>query len=211
MVDTEYSGEYHFTTHFTRAVSFEESGSGLTMLFSPLTERRRLQLRISERRLLLMAGDMLAVILAVLIALRIWALVAREPFTIEFVWPRSYWFIVLTGVWLLLAAANDFYDLRVTSRRSSMFQRLIVINLQMLVLHPIVFFLARPLALPRLFILYYAVASFAIIGVFRLLNPAVSGWVSSKRRVLIVGTDSAVKPLSRSFSIQQQMSTTFAA
>jgi exopolysaccharide biosynthesis polyprenyl glycosylphosphotransferase len=165
------------------------------MLFSPSHGRKRLQLRISERRLLLMAGDMLAVILSVLIALRIWALVAREAFTLEFVWPRSYWFLVLTVVWLLLASANDFFELRIAARRSATLQRLVVINLQMLVLYFIFFFLSRPLALPRLFILYYAVASFAIIGIIRLVNPAVSGWASAKRRVLIVGTDSSAETI----------------
>ncbi len=160
------------------------------MLFSPSSARtKRLQLRISERRLLLMAGDMFGVILAVLIALRIWALVAHEPFDFDFVLPRSYWFLVLAGLWLLLASANDFYELRIASNNNEKIQRLIVINLQMLVLYVIVFFLSTPLALPRLFILYYAVASFAMIGLFRLLNPALFGWVGTRRRVLIIGTD----------------------
>jgi len=159
------------------------------MLFSPSPKRRRLQLRISERRLLLMAGDMLAVILAVLIALRIWAFVARESFTVEFVWPRSYWFLILTGLWLLLASANDFYDLRTSVSRAATFRRLVLITLQMLVVYLVVFFLSPPLALPRLFILYYGIASFFLIALIRVVNPALSGWVSQRRRVLIVGTD----------------------
>lgn len=161
------------------------------MLFSPSPRRRRLQLRISERRLLLMAGDVLAVVLAVVIALRVWALVAREPFTVDFVLPRSYWFVVLIGTWLLLASANDFYELRIAASRFTMFRHLVLINLQMLVLYLIVFFFSQPLALPRLFILYYAVASFALVAVLRFVNPALSGWVSTRRRVLIVGTDLA--------------------
>jgi exopolysaccharide biosynthesis polyprenyl glycosylphosphotransferase len=159
------------------------------MLFSPSPKRRRLQLRISERRLLLMMGDMLGVILAVLIALRIWAFVGREAFAVEFVLPRSHWFIILAGLWLLLASANDFYELRISASRGATFRRLVLINLQMLVVYLIVFFLSPPLALPRLFILYYGVASFVLIAVIRALNPALSGWVSQRRRVLIVGTD----------------------
>jgi exopolysaccharide biosynthesis polyprenyl glycosylphosphotransferase len=159
------------------------------MLFSPSPKRRRLQLRISERRLLLMVGDMLAVILAVVIALRIWALVAKEAFTVEFVWPRSYWFVILTGLWLLLASANDFYELRISASRTATFRRLVIITLQMLVVYLVVFFLSPPLALPRLFILYYGVTSFILIAVIRVANPALAGWVSQRRRVLIVGTD----------------------
>ncbi len=159
------------------------------MLFSPSPRRKRLQLQISERRLMLMAGDVLGVLIAVMIALFVWSVVAREPFTFEFIFIRSHWFFILTGLWLLLASANDFYELRIAADRRATAQRLILINLQMVVLYLIVFFFAQPLALPRLFILYYAVASFLLIAMIRLLNPALSGWISARRRVLIIGTD----------------------
>jgi exopolysaccharide biosynthesis polyprenyl glycosylphosphotransferase len=165
------------------------------MLFSPSNRRSRLQLRISERRLLLMAGDMLGVILAVLIALRIWAFVAGEAFTIDFVFPRSIWFIILAGAWLLLASANDFYELRIAARRSSTLTRLALINLQLVVVYLIVFFLSPPLALPRLFILYYAVTSAIFVTILRLINPALSGWVSARRRVLIIGANRAAETI----------------
>ncbi|MCA0452522.1 MAG: sugar transferase [Chloroflexi bacterium] len=159
------------------------------MLFSPSTQRRRLQLQISERRLVLMAGDVLAVLFSVTIALFVWSVVARTAFDFEFIFPRSHWYFILTGIWLLLASANDFYELRVAASKRATYRHLILITLQMVVLYLIVFFFAQPLALPRLFILYYAVASFLLIAVFRLLNPALAGWISTRRRVLIVGTD----------------------
>jgi len=158
------------------------------MIFSPVP-RRRPQLRISERRLLLMAGDTLAVILAVTAALLVWSVVGRYAFDLDFVLPRSHWYFVLAGLWLVLASANDFYDLRMAADRSATFRRLILITLQLLVIYLVVFFLAQPLALPRLFILYYGAASFVLISLFRLVNPALSGWMSERRRVLIVGTD----------------------
>jgi hypothetical protein len=76
------------------------------MLFSPSPKRRRLQLRISERRLLLMAGDALAVVASVLIALRVWAFVARYPFTLDFCSRKAAGFVILVGLWLLLASAR---------------------------------------------------------------------------------------------------------
>ncbi|MEZ4667342.1 MAG: sugar transferase [Anaerolineae bacterium] len=159
------------------------------MLFSPSSRSRRVQLQISERRLLLMAGDAFGVTLAVLIALAIWSVVARETFDFIFIFPRSFWFLVLGGTWLLLASANDFYDLRIASNRWVSSRRLILITLQMLVLYLVVFFLSQPLALPRLFILYFAVSAFVLIALFRAFNPALIGWGSVRRRVLIVGTD----------------------
>ena len=158
------------------------------MIFKPSPEHHAPQLRISERRLMLMAGDVLAVAMAVLVALIVWSAAAREPFDLVFVWPRSHWFIILIGLWLILAGANDFYELRVAASRLATFQSLVLINLQMVVLYVLAFFFAQPLALPRLFILYYAVAAFALIGLVRLLNPALSGW-AGRRRVLIIGTD----------------------
>ena len=82
----------------------------MSMFFSP-SPRRRPQLQISERRVLIAAGDIVAVILSVLIALRIWTIVAHYRFTLDFIWSQSGWFVALVLLWLLLASANDFYDL----------------------------------------------------------------------------------------------------
>ena len=167
------------------------------MLFSPLPKRGRLQLEISERRLLLMAGDALAMLLAVLAALRIWAFVAGDPFTTEFVTEQALWFFMLPGLWVLLAGANDFYDLRVAASRTRTLQHLILVTLQMLVLYVAVFFISPRQSLPRLFILYYGVAAFGLVGLWRFTNPALIGWASQPRRVLIVGTDRAAETIIR--------------
>jgi exopolysaccharide biosynthesis polyprenyl glycosylphosphotransferase len=165
------------------------------MLFSPSPKRRRPQLRISERRLLLMAGDAGAVTASVLIALRTWAHIAGYRFSLEFVLPQSFWFLILVGLWILLASANDFYDLRIASSRVASAQRLVLTTLQMLVVYLVVFFLSPRDALPRLFILYYGIASFVLIGLWRFANPALIGWASAPRRALVVGTDWAAEAI----------------
>ncbi|GAB4321811.1 MAG: exopolysaccharide biosynthesis polyprenyl glycosylphosphotransferase [Phototrophicales bacterium] len=164
------------------------------MLFSPSPKRRSgLQLRISERRLLLMAGDTLAVLISVLLALYIWSVRAEEPFTLTFVLPQSFWFFVLVILWLLLASANDFYDLAVAANRLQSLARLALITGQMLLIYLIIFFFSPRDALPRLFILYYGVASFGLIALWRLLNPALFGWAAAARQVLIVGADESAE------------------
>lgn len=165
------------------------------MLFSPSPHRKRLQLRISERRLLLMAGDAFAVILSVFIALFIWAQVANKDFSPDFIIPQSYWFFVLIFLWLLLAGANDYYDLSLASRRSASLQRLAIITLQMIVVYLLVFFLSPRGTLPRLFIIYYAIVSFFLIGLWRMTNPALIGWATDARRILIIGVDSATQTI----------------
>jgi exopolysaccharide biosynthesis polyprenyl glycosylphosphotransferase len=159
------------------------------MLFSPSPKRRRIQLQISERRRLLMVGDVLVVSAAVLIALRVWAFVGRRAFTWAFIVPQLYWLPIFIGLWLLLASANDFYDLRTISNRRESLQRLLLISLQMLVVYLVIFFFSPRDALPRLFSIYYGVVSFMLLGVWRMIYPSIAGWASEPRRVLIVGTD----------------------
>jgi len=163
------------------------------MLFSPSPKRRRLQLRFSERRLLLMAGDVLAVLIAVVIALYIWSIPASRAFNIDFLLEQVYWFFVLPMLWLLLAGANDFYELSLAARRGQSLQRLALITGQLIFVYLIIFFVSPREALPRLFIFYYGVASFILIALWRLLNPALIGWAATARRVLIVGTDASAE------------------
>jgi exopolysaccharide biosynthesis polyprenyl glycosylphosphotransferase len=164
------------------------------MFFSP-SPRRRLQLQISERRLLIALGDMAAVFVAVLIALFIWTRVAHYAFSLDFVLSQGAWFLVLAALWVLLARANDFYDLRVSSSRWRMMRRLLLITGQTWIVYVIVFFLSPVATLPRLFILYYSVASLILISAWRLARPFLVGWVSQPRRTLIVGTDWAANSL----------------
>ncbi len=165
------------------------------MIFNPNSNRHRKQLQISERKVLIALGDIAAVFAAVLIALRIWTLVAGYAFTIEFVLQQGLWFIVLAGLWLLLAAVNDFYDLRVAAKWSRTLQRLLIITAQMVIVYVLVFFVSDRDALPRLFILYYGVASFILISLWRFSRPALLGWASQPRRTLVVGTGWAAETM----------------
>ena len=142
-----------------------------------------------------MAGDAVAVMASVLISLYIWSRVADEPFTSDFVTPQLWWFFALTIIWLVLASANDFYQLSAVARRADAIQRLSVISAQMVVVYLVVFFVSPREELPRLFIIYYGFSSFILIGLWRIANPALLGWASSRRRILIVGADESTATL----------------
>ncbi len=154
-----------------------------------MARARRPQLQISERKLLLALGDIVAVFLSCLIALFVWTVVARYAFTLDFVLPQSPWFFALAVLWFSLASANDFYDLRIAANRNHTLQRLLIITAQTWIVYMLVYFLSPPLALPRLFIIYYGVVSFALIAAWRFFRPFLLGWVSEPRRTLILGTD----------------------
>ena len=174
------------------------------MIFSPSPKNRSwLQLRISERRLLLMAGDAIAIIFGVYVSLGIWAYVAEYPFTLEFILPQTFWFGMLTIVWFILAGANDFYDLQVASNLLASFQRLILMQLQMMIVYLLIYFLSEPESLPRLFIIYYAIISFVLITIWRVVNPALVGWKAFQRRSLVIGTDWAASEIIKTINADQ--------
>jgi len=161
------------------------------MFFEPKPSRaHRPQFRISERRLLLRLGDVVATVAAVLIALFIWSLVdRRRPFNLTFILEEAHWLVILPALWLLLASANDLYDLQLASSLAATLNHLVRITLQLLIVYLIIFFLSPREALPRLFILYYGAASFVLIAAWRLWRPYLMGWASEKRRALVVGAD----------------------
>ena len=159
------------------------------MFFDPRPFKRgRPQYRISERRLLLRLGDIIAAIVAILLSLLVWTIVdQRRPYNLAFVIEQAFWFVLLPSLWLLLASANDLYDLQLASNRMATITRLLAATLQIFVVYLGIFFLSPRLALPRLFIFYYGALSFVLIAAWRIWRPFLMGWVSERRRALIVG------------------------
>lgn len=160
-----------------------------------MLNRTRFQFQISERRLLLMVGDALCNLLAVLIALRVWAFVGKIEYDAEFILTNSWWFLLLESLWFILASANDFYDLQVASQPFRAATRLLQITLQMVIIYLVIFFLSPREALPRLFILYYGTLSFVLIALWRSWRPFLIGWTSEPRRVMVVGSGWAARAI----------------
>ncbi len=145
------------------------------------------KIRISERRLLLMAGDVAATAAAVLIALGLWAQRAHESYDLTFLLHQIHWLLILPLVWLILANANDYYNLRVAARLQSSLWRLVQIIMQLMLLYLATFFLSPTGSLPRRFIVYYAVISLLFIGIWRICRIFLIGWTGFRVRAVIVG------------------------
>ena len=92
-------------------------------------------LPFSERRLVLMALDLLAVNGALLLALAL-----RPGYGLEgtLVLRRPLWFLLLSLLWLLIAQTFDAYDLRVAGRFSSSALTVLKAGLLSLGLRPVV-------------------------------------------------------------------------
>ena len=137
--------------------------------------------------MLLMMGDVFAAEISVVVALDLWALHASTPFGVSFVLAHWYWFVALPVLWLVLASAYDYYDLRVAARARQSLVRLALIAAQTLAIYFIIFFLSPRGALPRRFVVYYAVISLLLIGIWRACRLFLIGWTGFRRRALIVG------------------------
>ncbi len=144
-------------------------------------------MRVSERRLLLIIGDVIANVCAILIALFLWAQHAGKAYTTEYLLQQAHWFLLLPLLWFLLASANDYYNLGVAAKFSRSAGRLFRIVLEVLGIYLLTFFLATPGTLPRRFIVYYAVASVTLIGAWRATRIFLIGWTQFRRRAIILG------------------------
>lgn len=156
---------------------------------------RGFALQISERRLLIAVGDVLAINLSTFWSLRLWAQVGHIPFDADFLRSQTGWFVLLTALWLLLANVNEFYDLRLAAHPRAAAMCLARITAQLLVIYLILFFVSGRDALPRLFILYHAVISSLLIAGWRLWRPYLVGWRAFRRRALLVGAGWAAETI----------------
>jgi exopolysaccharide biosynthesis polyprenyl glycosylphosphotransferase len=155
------------------------------------SDRRRRKVRtfhlpISERRIVLMAGDLVAIEVAAFFALVVWSRQAHHHLE-DVLLTQSYWFFILPLMWLLLATASDYYNLRVTAKVRVSLWRLAMVESQALFIYVAIFFLSTPRTLPRRFIIYYVVLSFLLIGWWRATRIFLVGWTGFRCRAFIVG------------------------
>jgi len=158
----------------------------------------RLPLQISEHKTLLILVDLLLVNSTILIALWLWTL--RDPslrFNLEFVLSQSHWFLTLTALWLFLAILNNFYDLRLADHLRLSGAALARITALVLLIYLGIYFVAPRHALPRLFVLYFGMASFTLVGLWRAGYVLLLSRAAFQRRALIVGAGWAGRTIAR--------------
>jgi len=147
----------------------------------------KLPLQLSERRALLIFVDFAMASFAVLFALWVWALRAGRPFTWAYIISQVEWLLFLPVLWLLLAALNDFYNLRLASRLGSNGVALLRITALLLLIYLVIYFFSPPRSLPRGIVLYHAVSSFVLVGLWRAAYALLLGQPIFQRRATVVG------------------------
>lgn len=155
------------------------------------SKSKRYYLKASERRSLLIVGDIIVCALALLIALYIWAAGdAWLDFSIEFIRTRPpFWYFLLPLFWLVLMI--ELYDLR---RAGSVVETLKGIGLAVLIsglLYLLAYFTSEPNSLPRIGVAVFIIVVAILEFVWRFIFIKIFTINHLMRQVLIIGAGKA--------------------
>lgn len=144
--------------------------------------------RLAERKTLLVVIDLIIVELTTGLAFWIMAFRAGWVFNLEYLVDQAGWFIFLPALWFLSALITGFYDpQKITDLSTAMGALLRAVAFVVIVYVVIYFFFATPGTLPRGVVGYQGVASFILIGLWRLTYVQVIQRSIFARKIIIVG------------------------
>ncbi len=138
----------------------------------------------TERRLLLMVQDLLAINVALLLAL---ALRPEHRLGWDVVIANPRWFVLLSVLWLPLAHAFDAYNLRTASRLSSSALAVVKAALCTAVVYMLIPYLPPMLPVSRLALAAFPLFTIALLLAGRALYAVALSQPLFQRRLLIVG------------------------
>jgi exopolysaccharide biosynthesis polyprenyl glycosylphosphotransferase len=141
----------------------------------------------SERRALLLTADLILVNAAVLAALALWAWRSSATFSTEYLLSQGHWFLFLSALWLAMAAIVGLYSPGTATEPRMAIYNLFWTMALSLFAYLILYFVSPRNALPRLFILYFAVFGFASLTAWRLAHAWLFSHSAFARRTLVVG------------------------
>lgn len=159
----------------------------------------RFRLQNSEQRFILIAGDLLAGGIALVLSLLIWARTDSLDFSAEFFRTRvDTWFYLLPIFWIILLV--DTYDLGKAGKFRSTLKGVVIALIVASVAYLIVYFLVPPLSLPRVGVAAFIIITSVLTVIWRLIFIRMFKAVSQQRRVLIIGAGKAGTELSGEIS-----------
>ncbi len=145
---------------------------------------------MKDRRALLVIVDLILVNLAVLLALVVWAARGDKPFHLAFLLSQAYWFVLLSGLWLLFSFLNGLYDLPAIAEFHATVFALFRTLIWIVAAYFAIYFLFSN-DLPRLVVFYHGAATLVLTLGWRAIYGRLLRSTSFRRRVLIVGAGCA--------------------
>lgn len=148
-------------------------------------------LRPGERVTLLILGDLIAGIVALLISLYYWSMGDEW---IKFSWTflstrPDFWFYLLPLGWLLFL--SEIYDVHRASRWQDTFRSISIAAMVYLVLYLVIYFTSPPKSLPRRGVAAFIASAYVLTLLWRLIYIRVFTGKPFMRRVLVVGAGKA--------------------
>ena len=151
-----------------------------------LTQKGRLRIRQSERKFILLLGDLVFSTIALLLALFFWSQKDALHFSWEFLGQRAPgWFYVLPLIWMFLLIS--LYDLRRANRHGEVMKGVATAAGISILLYLIVFFISEPNSLPRRGVAIFIGAVTVLTIIWRFLYIKVFTAPAFNRRVLVIG------------------------
>ncbi len=153
---------------------------------------RKLSLRAAELRPILILGDLLVAVVALMGALLLWGISSDEwlGFSPEFLTERvPLWFYLLPVVWLMLMV--ELYDLRAAANWRRTLRGVAIAAAAGLGLYLLVYFSSAPRSLPRSSVAYFLIfVSLLTLG-WRSIYIRIFTSSAVMRRVLVIGAGNA--------------------
>ena len=157
--------------------------------------RRRLTPR--SRRTLLISVDVLLILLAGVGAMAVWAYRGHFRFGTRFLAANWIWIALFTLVWVVAAALNDLYRPHLARRMRHVLGGILRAQLVLLALYLVLYFVSRPLTLPRGIVLYYAVMATPLLLLWRWAFAAALAHPRFGLRAIAVGAGWAGQTLAQ--------------
>ena len=176
-------------------------------VFRPQSSILRLPLPFSERRLLLIGLDLLAINGALLLALTVWnrdalglAMRVEHGPDLGLLLQRPLWFLLLSALWLPLAHAFDAYDLRVAGRFRTTAPAVLKAGAITCALYLLIPYLPPALPTSRLSLFSFFLFSFFLLLAGRGLYTLALAQPLFQRRALIIGAGWAGRTIAQALA-----------
>lgn len=151
-----------------------------------LTQKGRLRIRQSERKFILLVGDLFFSSLSLVLALFFWSQKDALNFSWEFLGQRApAWFYVLPLIWIFLLIG--LYDIRRANRHSEVMKGVATAAGISILLYLIVFFVSEPNSLPRRGVAIFIGAATIFTILWRFIYIKIFTAPVFNRRVLVIG------------------------
>lgn len=162
-------------------------GGGQAHAARQLWGSRRFALHVSERRLLLAAGDLLLVNGAAVLSFWTWTARAGELFGPDYLGAQAPWFAGISAAWMLAGRLAGLYDPHLAARRLWTGRQVLAVAGAHLAAYLALFFLSTPGSLPRAFFLVYLLSATVGILAWRWFYATTFTLPRFRRRALVVG------------------------